>query len=54
MNTHHKAKLSFADVKLMRQQHMAYIVGYGELAKRFKCGVSTARDIINFKTRLSR
>ncbi|MGJ8619589.1 MAG: hypothetical protein ACSHWN_04600 [Methylophilaceae bacterium] len=51
---HHRAKLSFADVLAMRQMHLAYVRGYETLAKRFNCGVSTARDICSYRTRVSR
>jgi hypothetical protein len=50
---HHKAKLTTAEVIDMRKQHLAYVVGYVTLAKRFKCGVSTARDICTYRTRIN-
>lgn len=53
LKKHHKAKLPFSTVKKMRQGHLAYVVGYETLAKRYQCGVSTARDICTFRTRVS-
>jgi hypothetical protein len=50
---HHKAKLTDAQVKAMRAEYLAYIRGYGYLAKKYGCGESTARDIVNFYTRIS-
>lgn len=50
---HHKAKLTNAQVKQMRAEHLAYIRGYGYLANKYGCGVSTARDIVNFYTRIN-
>lgn len=48
---HHRAKLTDKQVADMRNQHLAYVVGYETLAKRFGCGVSTARDICTYRTR---
>lgn len=48
---HHRAKLTDKQVADMRKQHLAYVVGYETLAKRFGCGVSTARDICTYRTR---
>ena len=48
---HHKAKLSDAHVREMRNRYLAYVVGYETLAKEFRCGISTARDICTFRTR---
>lgn len=53
---HHNAKLTDAQVAQMRE---AYAIGkaqssrygYGSVAARFGCSVSTARDIITFRTR---
>lgn len=50
---HHRAKLPFVRVKQMRADYLAYIVGYEALAKKYQCGVSTARDICTFRTRVS-
>ena len=51
MKMHHRAKLTNEQVKAMRKQHLAYVVGYETLAKRFNCGISTARDICTYRTR---
>jgi hypothetical protein len=48
---HHRAKLSDEQVKQMRLDYLAYIRGYGYLAKKYKCGISTARDICTYVTR---
>lgn len=48
---HHRAKLTNEQVAEMRKQHLAYVVGYETLAKRFNCGISTARDICTYRTR---
>ena len=48
---HPKARLSDEDVRQMRKDHLAYVVGYETLAKRWNCGVSTARDICTYRTR---
>jgi len=49
---HPKAKLPDAKVKAMRAEHLPYVVGYETLAKRYVCGVSTARDICTYRTRI--
>lgn len=53
---HYRAKLTDEQVRQMRQQYQAWQdakahKGYGELAKQFNCGASTARDICNYRTR---
>lgn len=48
---HHRAKLTNAQVKAMRNEHLAYVRGYETLAKKFNCGISTARDICTYRTR---
>ena len=50
---HPKARLSDEDVRQMRKDYLAYVVGYETLAKRWNCGVSTARDIITMRTRFA-
>ena len=47
---HPRAKLSDAEVKEMRTHHAAGI-GYARLAKHYRCGISTARDICTYRTR---
>lgn len=48
---HHRAKLSAEQVRQMRKEYMAYVVGYAELARKYGCGESTVRDIVHFYTR---
>ena len=48
---HHRAKLTDEQVAQMRKEHLAYIRGYEYLAKKFGCGISTARDICTYRTR---
>ena len=51
--SHHRAKLSDAQVRAMRAKYLAYVIGYETLAREFGCGVSTARDICTMRTRWS-
>lgn len=53
MKKHHRAKLTYEQVKNMRLLRKFYGKSYGELARIFGCGESTARDITNFYTRIS-
>lgn len=48
---HHRAKLSAEQVRAMRKEHLAYVRGYDYLAKKYGCGLSTARDICTYRTR---
>lgn len=55
---HHHAKLSDAQVRDMRQLYQTWKQakankGYEALADLFGCGVSTARDIATYRTRIS-
>lgn len=52
MKKHHRAKLTFEQVNDIRKSHLAYVIGYETLAKRFNCGVSTVRDICTYRTRI--
>lgn len=54
---HHKAKLTDAQVKDMRTLYQNWKQqgarkGYETLAAIFGCGVSTARDICTYRTRI--
>lgn len=56
--SHWKAKLTDAQVRQMREAYaigkaQSSMFGYGALASRFGCGISTARDIITGRTRFS-
>jgi hypothetical protein len=48
---HHRAKLSDADVARMRRMYRPGIVSMPLLAREFGCGVSTVRDIVQYRTR---
>ena len=48
--SHPRAKLTDAKVARMRADHEKG-VGYRRLAKKYECGISTARDICNYQTR---
>jgi len=50
---HHKAKLTDSQVSDMRRLRSAdgKYWSYGKLAKRFQCGESTVRDIVQYRTR---
>lgn len=56
--SHHKTKLSDAQVKSMRNTYAKWQdeekrMGYESLAKLYGCGVSTARDIVTYRTRIN-
>jgi hypothetical protein len=48
---HPRAKLTTAQVDEMRDIYESGGVGYGYLAEIFGCGISTARDIVKYRTR---
>ena len=48
---HPKAKLTDDQIRKMRSMHLPYVRGYEFLAREFKCGISTARDICTYRTR---
>lgn len=48
---HQKARLTDAQVVEMRHLRQRHGMSYKALAERFGCGVSTARDIVNYWTR---
>ncbi len=58
---HQHARLTDAQVRRMRQDYAREESragtggggGYATMAKRYRCGVSTARDIITYRTRAS-
>ena len=50
---HHRAKLPDEAVRAMRAEHLAYVRGYGYLARKFGCSPETARDICTYRTRAS-
>jgi DNA invertase Pin-like site-specific DNA recombinase len=51
--SHQKAILPDSEVVRMREMYFPYVMGYNKLAKLFKCGSSTVRDIVQFKTRIN-
>lgn len=48
---HHRAKLTTAQVQAIREDYAAGRGGYQALAKRYGCGTSTVRDIVQGATR---
>lgn len=55
-SAHHNAKLTDDQVKAMRVIYAGWKErklsrGYRHAAKLFQCGVSTARDILTYRTR---
>ena len=51
---HHRAKLPFETVQAIRRMHATGTIGYVLLAKAHKTGVSTIRDIVTYRTRVSK
>ena len=51
--SHQRAKLLDLEVVAMRAMYKPYVCGYGEVARAFNCGVSTARDICTYRTRIN-
>lgn len=49
---HQRAKLSTEQVKEMRELREIKGLSYSQLARMFGCGISTARDIVNYYTRI--
>jgi hypothetical protein len=50
---HHRAKLSDAEVRALRSAYEAREGGYLVLSRRFVCGQSTVRDIVQRRTRFT-
>ena len=48
---HQRAKLDDAQVAAMCAEYVPYVRGYATLAKKYGCGTSTVRDIVNYWTR---
>ena len=48
---HHRAKLTNEQVKKIREMYSTGTIGYRLLAKAMKCGMSTIRDIVQYRTR---
>ena len=51
--SHQRAKLTTDQVKEMRVIREATGASYAVLADKFGCGESTARDIVNYYTRIA-
>lgn len=49
--SHPRAKLTTEQVSAMRAEYEAGVGGYEYLAAKYGCGVSTARDIVKYRTR---
>jgi len=49
--SHHAAKLTSEQAKEMRKKYEAQKFSYARLARIFSCGISTARDIVLYRTR---
>jgi hypothetical protein len=49
--SHPKARLTDKQVKEIREIYATGGIGYGFLAEYFKCGASTVRDIVQYRTR---
>lgn len=50
---HQRAKLTTEQVEAMRKEYMPYVVSIRSLAKKYGCGLSTARDIVTYATRVA-
>ena len=51
--SHQRAKLTTDQVREMRAMRESTGASYAALAAKFGCGESTARDIVNYWTRVS-
>lgn len=49
--SHQHAKLSSEQVQAMRADYAARRGGYVALSRVYNCGVSTVRDIVQYRTR---
>ena len=48
---HYRARLTDAEVELIRQVYESGGIGYRKLAKKFDCSQWTIRDIVQYRTR---
>lgn len=51
--SHHRSKLTSEQVAEMRAIYETGGKGYGFLAELYKCGASTVRDIVQYRTRFA-
>ena len=49
--THHRAKLSTADVEMIRELREEHGLTYEALSRKFEVAYATIRDICKYKTR---
>jgi hypothetical protein len=49
--SHHRAKLTDDQVRAMRAEYVPYVFSIRALARKYGCGLSTARDIVTYATR---
>lgn len=49
--SHPRAVLTSDQVQAMRADYDAGLGGYVALSRRYGCGISTARDIVQYRTR---
>ena len=50
--SHHRAKLTNAEVEVIRQLHAEKAMGYRKLAQKFDVASCTVRNIIKLRTRV--
>jgi hypothetical protein len=48
---HHRAKLTNDQVREIRRLYATGTLSYRNLARVFKCGEATVRDIVQYRTR---
>lgn len=51
--SHPRARLTTEEVGKMRYLRERHGMTYAQLAERFGCGISTARDIVTYRTRIA-
>lgn len=49
--SHQRAKLTTEQVQAMRSDYESGRVGYVALSHKYGCGISTVRDIVQYRTR---
>ena len=52
MRMHHRAKLPWERVQAMRRDYLAYVRSLEWCARKYGCGASTVRDIVQYRTRV--
>lgn len=51
--SHPRARLTTEEVEDMRNMREEHGTSYAKLARLFECGISTARDIVTYRTRMA-